>query len=118
MIWNYIIEAPYFPAGGATCDATAMVDHWPHQRRVVTETAEVWPEGRLLCDEVGMGKTVEAILVLRRLLTGRGVRRALILLPAGLLKQWQGELREKGGLIFPRLEGTTTLVWPNETSQR
>ena len=38
-------------------------------------------------DEVGMGKTIQEILILRRLLAGRGVRRALLLLPAGLLKQ-------------------------------
>lgn len=118
MIWRFIVEAPYLPNGSAACDATAMVDLWPHQRRVVEETAEAWPEGRLLCDEVGMGKTIEAILVLRRLMAGRGVRRALILLPAGLLKQWQAELREKGGMLFPRLEGTTTLVWPDEGTEK
>jgi superfamily II DNA or RNA helicase len=95
-----------------------MVDAWPHQRRVVEETAEAWPEGRLLCDEVGMGKTIEAILVLRRLLAGRGVRRALLLLPKGILKQWQAELREKGGMIFPRLEGVSALVWPDEREER
>ncbi len=118
MIWQYIVEAPFFPDGGATCDATAMVDLWPHQRHVVSETADAWPDGRLLCDEVGMGKTIEAILVLRRLMAGRGVRRALLLVPAGLLRQWQGELREKGGLIVPRLEGINTLVWPDDSEQK
>jgi len=118
MLWQFIAEAPYLPDGGATCDATAMVDLWPHQRRVVEEVAAAWPSGRLLCDEVGMGKTVEAILVLRRLMAGRGVGRVLILLPAGLTRQWQAELREKGGLIFPRLEGTNTLVWPDGRSER
>ncbi len=113
MLWRYIVEAPFFPDGAAACDATAFVTPWPHQHRVVADTAAAWPDGRLLCDEVGMGKTVEAILILRRLLAGRGVRRVLILLPAGLLKQWQGELREKGGLLFPRLEGTCNLVWPD-----
>lgn len=113
MIWQFLLEAPYFPGGGPNCDASAMVSLWPHQRRVVSETAAAWPDGRLLCDEVGMGKTIEAILVLRRLLAGRGVRRVLILLPAGLLKQWQGELREKGGLVIPRLEGLNTIVWPD-----
>lgn len=117
MIFNFISEAPYLPNGGAACDATALVNLWPHQRRVVDDTAQAWPDGRLLCDEVGMGKTIEAILILRRLLAGRGVKRCLILLPAGLLRQWQAELREKGGLIIPRLEGVT-LSWPDGSSQR
>lgn len=118
MVWQFLLEAPYFPGGGPTCDASAMVSMWPHQRKVVEETAGAWPAGRLLCDEVGMGKTIEAILVLRRLLAGRGVERVLILLPAGLLKQWQSELREKGGLIFPRLEGLSTLIWPDDTESK
>jgi Helicase conserved C-terminal domain/SNF2-related domain/PLD-like domain len=114
ILWNYALAAPFMLEGGpATCDAMAPVSLWPHQRRVVSETSQAWPEGRLLCDEVGMGKTIEAILVLRRLLAGRGVRRALLLIPANLLTQWQGELREKGGLRVPRLEGLTTLVWPD-----
>ena len=120
MIWRFITEAPYLvgPVGAESCDATAMVDLWPHQRHVVEEAAAAWPEGRLLCDEVGMGKTIEAILVLRRLVAGRGVRRALLMVPAGLLKQWQAELREKGGMVVPRLEGVSTLAWPDETMQK
>ena len=114
MLWGYALAAPFMPEGGAaTCDAMAPVTLWPHQRSVVTEAAGAWPAGRLLCDEVGMGKTVEAILVLRRLLAGRGVARALLLPPANLLSQWQGELREKGGLRVPRLEGPRKLVWPD-----
>ncbi|MBI1799722.1 MAG: hypothetical protein HYR73_08545 [Candidatus Eisenbacteria bacterium] len=118
MAWRFVVEAPYLPNGAAACDATALVDVWPHQQRVIEETAEAWPEGRLLCDEVGMGKTIEAILVLRRLLAGRGVRRALILVPAGLLRQWQGELREKGGLLVPRFEGENRLVHPDDREQQ
>jgi hypothetical protein len=118
MVWRFLLEAPYFPDGGLHCDGTAPVTLWPNQRRVVEEAAQAWPEGRLLCDEVGLGKTIEAILILRRLLAGRGVRRALLLTPAGLLEQWQGELREKGGLIVPRLEGLNLLVWPDGRSQR
>jgi len=118
MLWAYAMEAPYMPEGGAaTCDAMAPVTLWPHQRHVVAEVAEAWPQGRLLCDEVGMGKTVEAILTLRRLLAGRGVKRALILPPANLLPQWQGELREKGGLRVPRLEGPKTLIWPDGSKE-
>lgn len=117
MRWRFVTEAPFFPTGEQSCDATAPVDLWAHQVRVVSETAEAWPAGRLLCDEVGMGKTVEAIMALRRLLAGRGVKRVLLLVSAGLLKQWQEELREKGGLVVPRLEGQQTLVWPDGTSE-
>ena len=117
MLWRYLIESPFLPGGETVCDATALVEMWPHQRRVVEETAAAWPDGRLLCDEVGMGKTIEAILVLRRLLAGRGVRRVLFLLPAGLLRQWQAELREKGGLVVPRLQGTSSLYWPDGREQ-
>lgn len=118
MRWQFALEAPYFQEGERSCDATAPIGLWPHQIRVVEESAAAWPAGRLLCDEVGMGKTVEAIMVLRRLLAGRGVERALLLVPAGLLKQWQGELREKGGLVVPRLEGPQTLAWPDGTTER
>lgn len=104
MVWKFIACAPFLPEGETACDATAPVDMWPHQRKVVDDTARAFPAGRLLCDEVGMGKTIEAILVLRRLLCGRGVKRALLLVPAGLLKQWQDELREKGGLLVARWE--------------
>jgi superfamily II DNA or RNA helicase len=118
MLWHYIVEAPYAANGELVCDATAMVELWPHQRRVVSDVARAWPDGRLLCDEVGMGKTIEAMLALRRLMAGRGVARALILVPAGLLVQWQAELREKGGMLFPRLDGVNTLVWPDGREMR
>lgn len=104
MLWRYLAAAPYLDDGDLALDATMLVDLWPHQRRVVEDVAKAFPAGRLLCDEVGMGKTVEAIAVLRRLLAGRGVKRALLLVPAGLLRQWQDELREKGGLEVPRWE--------------
>jgi len=112
IIWRFISEAPYLENGASACEATAPIDLWPHQRVVIEEAASAWPDGRMLCDEVGMGKTIEAIMILRRLMAGRGVSRALLLLPAGLTNQWQEELREKGGLIIPRLQGVDTLIWP------
>ncbi len=120
MVWQFLVESPYLsdPAGGRACDATGMVDLWPHQVRVVEETTDVWPAGRLCCDAVGLGKSLEGIGILRRLMAGRGVRRALLLVPAGLLRQWQAECREKGGLIIPRLEGLGTLVWPDDREEQ
>jgi len=117
ILWHFIGAAPYLPGGEYACDATAMVGLWPHQFRVVDDTARGFPAGRLLCDEVGMGKTIEAAQVLRRLLSGRGVQRALLLVPAGLLQQWQEELREKGGLLVPRWE-SGYLYQPNDKRER
>lgn len=105
MLWHFVAAVPYLPNGDLAMDATAPVSMWEHQKSVVDDTAAAFPAGRLLCDEVGMGKTVEAIMTLRRLLAGRGVKRALLLVPAGLLGQWQAELREKGGLLVPILDG-------------
>ena len=118
MAWRFIAEAPYLEGGASSCEAASPIDLWPHQRMVIEETAAAWPDGRMLCDEVGMGKTIEAIMVLRRLMAGRGVARAILLLPAGLTTQWQEELREKGGLVFPRLSGADSLVWPDGRIQK
>lgn len=118
MRWQFIREALYLPHGASACDATAPVDLWPHQRYVVHETASAYPDGRLLCDEVGLGKTIEAVMILRRLLMGRGVQRVLILVPAGLVKPWQEELRQKAGLLVPRYERAGRLVYPDGREQQ
>ncbi|PYM16180.1 MAG: helicase SNF2, partial [Candidatus Rokuibacteriota bacterium] len=54
----------------------------------------------LLADEVGLGKTVEAGIVLSELLRRRLARRVLVLVPPGLVAQWQEELRRKFCLDF------------------
>ena len=52
----------------------------------------------LLCDEVGLGKTIEAGLVLSELLMRGLVRSVLVLTPPSLITQWQGEMRRKFGI--------------------
>ena len=59
----------------------------------------------MFCDEVGLGKTIEAGLVLRQLVLSGRVRRCLILAPKSILKQWQQELYEKFNLDVPRFDG-------------
>jgi hypothetical protein len=105
MLWRFLAESPYIENGASACEATAPIELWPHQRVVIEEASAAWPDGRMLCDEVGMGKTIEAIMVLRRLMAGRGVARALLLLPAGLTGQWQEELRERAASSSPVCRG-------------
>ncbi|MGP6159176.1 MAG: DEAD/DEAH box helicase [Vulcanimicrobiaceae bacterium] len=52
----------------------------------------------ILADEVGLGKTIEAALVLSELYVRRLVRRTLIVVPAGLVPQWCEELERKFAL--------------------
>ena len=54
----------------------------------------------ILADEVGLGKTIEACLVLKEYILRGLVRSALVLTPSSLVNQWQEELREKFGLCF------------------
>lgn len=54
----------------------------------------------LLADDVGLGKTVEAGLILAELLLRRRIRRVLVLTPASLRDQWVQEMRDKFALSF------------------
>jgi hypothetical protein len=54
----------------------------------------------LLADDVGLGKTIEAGLVLTELLLRRRIRRVLVLCPASLRHQWKQEMRDKFSLHF------------------
>ncbi|MCP4358650.1 MAG: DEAD/DEAH box helicase [Chloroflexi bacterium] len=52
----------------------------------------------MLCDEVGLGKTIEAGLVIKEYMMRQMVERILILTPPGLVQQWREELAQKFGL--------------------
>lgn len=76
----------------------AQVDLQPHQIDAALFALEnPLREGVLLADEVGLGKTIEAGLVLCQLWAERK-RRLLVVCPAALRKQWQAELAEKFSL--------------------
>ena len=78
----------------------ARIDLIPHQLAIVAETANRLHPRVLLADEVGLGKTIEACLILHRLhLTGRA-ERILILVPEPLVHQWFVELLRRFNLLF------------------
>jgi len=85
--------------------ATSAVRPWPNQEKTALDAIRRYPQRFLFCDEVGLGKTIEAGLVLRTLLLRGMVKRCLILVPGGLVKQWQEELIEKFNLDIPRFTG-------------
>ncbi len=66
----------------------------PHQLWVCHRVLRRWPIRWLIADDVGLGKTIEAGLILWPLLSKRIVERLLVLCPAKLVEQWQQRLRE------------------------
>ncbi len=105
IVFQFLRDAPKLLGAGPLGAATSTVDPWPHQRRVVKAVVDRFPFPAMLCDEVGLGKTIEAGLILRELLLSGRVKRALLLVPKSVLKQWQEELHEKFALNIPRYDG-------------
>src|SRR5271166_3157058 len=79
----------------ATTLVDAQVDLNPHQvEAALFAFRSPLSKGAILADEVGLGKTIEAGLVLAQKWT-EGKRRILVVTPANLRKQWTQELAEK-----------------------
>lgn len=81
-------------------DGLHGVEHLPHQIETVRRVLRHFRGGVLLADEVGLGKTIEAGLLLREYLLRGMVKRVLILVPPALVSQWRDELSAKFGLDF------------------
>jgi superfamily II DNA or RNA helicase len=105
LLARVLRAAPRAVGAEDVAEATTGVQLFPHQRQVVERLAGQFPRSWLVADEVGLGKTISGGMALRRLLLSGQVRRALILAPANVCRQWQDELFEKFGLWVPRLDG-------------
>ena len=102
---------------------SAPVEPWPHQEIVSRRLVESWPYSYMMCDEVGLGKTIEAALAIRSLVLSGRAKRVAIVAPASLTDQWHRELAQKAMLPFykskpkPGASGKIqhTRIYPNET---
>ncbi|MBI2918204.1 MAG: DEAD/DEAH box helicase family protein [Chloroflexi bacterium] len=99
-------------------NAVQGVMPYPHQLATVTAVLRRMRGRALLCDEVGLGKTVEAGLVLMEYLLRGLVRRVLILTPSSLLYQWREEMAQKFNLDFilseaPAFKEAGPAAWTN-----
>ena len=110
-VWSFIRHAPSLPQGGERVgEVTSAVTPWPHQVSAFERLYRNWPPKLLIADEVGLGKTIQAGLLLRQAWLAGRVKRILILAPKAVLNQWQIELREKFNLNWPVYDGRK-LVW-------
>ena len=89
----------------------------PHQLYALNRAMSQHRIRYLLADEVGLGKTIEAGLILRELKLRGMVRRVLVVAPKGLVRQWQAEMRlhfgEKLQFVDPA-ELATFRQWRND----
>ena len=85
----------------------SRVDLKPHQVSVVHRVVSDYPHRFLLCDEVGLGKTIEAGLVLKELRARGGAARCIAIVPPNLVRQWQFELKSKFNETFSILNSDT-----------
>lgn len=92
----------------------------PHQLWVCHRVLRRWPVRWLIADDVGMGKTIEAGLILWPLLSKQLVRRLLVLCPAKLVEQWQYRLKDMFDIrlhrYLPELDTSRSDYW-NSHSQ-
>ena len=102
---EFVKAAPFINGGTGVGYVTAGVVPWPHQLSIARKAVDTFPRNYLLADEVGLGKTIEAGLILRELLVTGKANTALFLVPASVIRQWQEEIEEKFSLSIPRLDG-------------
>ena len=81
----------------------------PHQMYVASEVSKRSRPRVLLADEVGLGKTIEAGLILHHLIISGRVERALILVPDSLVYQWFVEMLRKFQLTFTTINHDSKL---------
>ncbi len=105
VVWTFIAQAPRLANGLRVGEVTSAVTPWLHQIRTYTRFLQAWPSRVLIADEVGLGKTISAGLILRQAMLSGLARRVLILTPKSVQIQWQNELYEKFSLNVPIYDG-------------
>jgi Superfamily II DNA/RNA helicases, SNF2 family len=79
---------------------TLDIQLFQHQEQAVRKVLQEMRGRAILADEVGLGKTIEAGVILKEYVLRGLVQRVLILVPASLVGQWRSELKEKLDLDF------------------
>ena len=84
--------------------SSARAELIPHQLYIADEVARRYAPRVMLADEVGLGKTIEAGLILQQQLVSGLVSRVLIVVPEALLHQWLVEMLRRFNLQFTLLD--------------
>ena len=119
LLWSRIRDA--IANDPATTAETVATELWPHQENFRRQIATgPGPDRILIADEVGLGKTIQAGILLKTRINQGKVNRLLILTPKSALRQWQQELRHKFNINVPILERSGTqmvLIQPDGSEE-
>ncbi|MFN9635978.1 MAG: DISARM system SNF2-like helicase DrmD, partial [Synechococcaceae cyanobacterium] len=85
-----LFQAPY----------RAGIDVKAYQLEPLRKALQMPRVGLFIADDVGLGKTIEAGLILREMLLRQRIRRVVISCPPSVLRQWQEEMANRFGLAF------------------
>lgn len=97
---NHLAQSPLY---GLIGTRTSLI---PHQLYIAMEVAHRYAPRVLLADEVGLGKTIEAGLILHQQLLTERVKRTLIVVPETLVHQWLVEMLRRFNLHFSVFDET------------
>ena len=86
------------------------IDPLPHQIMLVHHILKSGNLNWLIADDVGLGKTIEAGMLLSALMHRKDFRRILLITPAGLTRQWKEELHYKFGMSDFRIYGDDFVI--------
>jgi SNF2 family DNA or RNA helicase len=93
------------PPGSLRAASVACIDLMPHQLEPALAVIRGRGSRLLLADEVGLGKTIQAGLVVSELLARNAIDRVLVLTPAGLREQWEQELSQRFAIAAAAVDG-------------
>lgn len=85
-------------------NAVQGVERYWYQIETAKKVLKYFHGRVLLCDEVGLGKTIEAGILMKEYLLRGMVKNILVLTPAPLVSQWQEEMSQKFGISFVTTE--------------
>ena len=105
-------------SGGILSKLSSGIIPLPHQLHVLNRALSNNNVRYILADEVGLGKTIEAGLIIKELKTRGLIKRILIVCPTGLVTQWslemQDKFNEKFHVILPEDYDTIRRITGNE----
>ena len=101
-LWDILIQYYANPLVSVSTSKTMLL---PHQVQAATRIVESMQPRFLIADEVGLGKTIEAGLIIKESKIKNNYEKIMIVVPAPLMTQWQSELRYKFNETYEIITG-------------